>query len=842
MVDDVTWRLVRVALSLVISATLSLSLVPHANVRAAGAVAPMLLVTDSANTADPFGPYLGEILRAEGLPTFGTADVSTLSPTMLSTSGIVILGPTTGLSANQVTMLTNFVQGGGHLIAMRPPAALASPFGVTLAGGTTTEPFMKIVGSGLGAGFNTTPLQVHPVADNYTLSGATAVATLNSSFTAATPYAAVTTKSLGQGQAMLWAYDLAQSVVYTRQSNPAQVGEHDGATGYRTTDLFAGYVNLNDVPIPQADEQQRLLAKAIETMNAAPIPHLWYFPQNAGSVLVLTGDAHANPPSFFTNELSSIQKYGGHITFYLSHAPVPGASDVAAWEQAGNGVGIHPYADPSLPSSPGCGTTDGNQIGAGITYDSGWFQSQFGRSPSPTVRIQYFAWQCWSDVAALEASAGIQMDTDVYAWGSWLKKPDNSWAHGYINGSGLPMQMVDATGNLIPVYQQATALIDEQLIATVASNQENLTGAQAANVSKVLLDASLSGGNYAAVTAQFQVDYFAYNNVTTWAEQTMAYAQSKGVPIWSADDWLRFTKARAGTAFGTPTWDGQHMTFTMTVPSGPDAMPLMLPLISEGGRLTSLTVDGSSVPFQTRVVKGMQSAVASVPAGSHTVVATYVATTPIVSAVTPATGPTAGGTTVTISGAHIDPLATVTFDGMSATVTSVASDGTSLTTVSPAHAGGAVDVVVTNPGNRSASVHNAFTYLPPPIITAVSPPSGATIGGTRVTISGTGFQSGAAVTFGAASATNIVVSPDGTTMTLTVPPNSAGVVNIAVTNPDGQHGALLAAYTYGVVNPLPNPQQPGPPANGSAPAPLPRPGPTGVPSGGAKPAPLPASR
>ena len=322
----------------------------------------------------------------------------------------------------------------------------------------------------------------------------------------------------------------------------------------------------------------------------------------------------------------------------------------------------------------------------------------------------------------------------------------------------------------------------------------------------------------------------------------MSYAQSKGVPIWSADDWLRFTKARAGTAFGTPTWDGQHMTFTMTVPSGPDAMPLMLPLLSEGGRLTSLTVDGSSASFQTRAVKGSASAVVSVSAGSHTIVANYVATTPIVSAVAPATGPTAGGTTVTITGMHIDPLATVTFDGMSVTVISVASDGSSLTTVSPVHAAGVVDVVVTNPGNRSASVHNAFTYLPPPIITAISPPSGATDGGARVTISGTGFQAGATVMFGAASATNVVVALDGTTMTLTVPRNSVGTVDVAMANPDGQRGTLPAAYTYGVVNPLPKPQQPGPPANSSVPAPLPRPGPTSVPSGGAKPAPLPASR
>ena len=122
----------------------------------------------------------------------------------------------------------------------------------------------------------------------------------------------------------------------------------------------------------------------------------------------------------------------------------------------------------------------------------------------------------------------------------------------------------------------------------------------------------------------------------------MSYAKSKGVPIWSADDWLRFTKARAGTAFGTPTWDGQHLTFTMTVPSGPDAMPLMVPTVATGS-LTGITLDGSAATSQTRTVKGADSAVVEVPAGTHTIVATYNGT--ILPTSTPTS--TASGTTTT---------------------------------------------------------------------------------------------------------------------------------------------------------------------------------------------------
>jgi hypothetical protein len=628
--------------------------------RVSGATAPsVLLVTDSTNSTDPFGSYLGEILRAEGIMAFTTADVSTVTPSSLSSYTTVLLGPISSASGGLVNTLTTWVQGGGRLIAMHPPTSLASLFGVTSVGSTTNNGYMAITGGGLGGSFNTTPLQIHTPADNYTLNGATAVAKLYSSATSATPYPSVTLMTVGQGQVMLWAYDLAQSVVYTRQGNPTnpQITNSDG--GYRDTDLYTNYVDLNNLPIPQADEQQRLLAKAILTLNPAPMPHLWYFPQNAGTILVLTGDAHGQPTSpYFTQELTSIQKYGGHITFYLSQASAPTASDVASWKQAGHSVGIHPYANPTPPTGANCGTTDGSGINASMTSYQSWFQSQFGTAPSPTVRIHQVAWQCWTDAATFEVNHGIGLDTDAYTWGSWLKKSDGTWAHGFTSGSGLPMQMMDATGHLIPVFQQSAPLVDEQLVAGIPSGQENLSGAQAAAVSQQMIDGSLTGGNYAALMTQFHVDYYGGADATAFAEGTMSYAQSKGVPIWNADEWLRFTKARAGTTFGASTWDGTTLTFTMTVPSGPDAMPLMLPASAVRG-LTSVTVDGSSASLQSRTVKGSKSSIVMVSAGTHTITANYTGpvsdtTAPTVSLTAPTNGTVVSGSAFTVSASASD--------------------------------------------------------------------------------------------------------------------------------------------------------------------------------------------
>ena len=82
-----------------------------------------------------------------------------------------------------------------------------------------------------------------------------------------------------------------------------------------------------------------------------------------------------------------------------------------------------------------------------------------------------------------------------------------------------------------------------------------------------------------------------------------------------------------------------------------------------------------------------------------------------------------------------------------------------------------------------------------PTVTAVWPVTGPPTGGTAVTITGTGFRAGAAVTFGGTAATSVVVA-NATTITAVTPAHGAGVVDVVVTNDDAQAGALAGAFTY----------------------------------------------
>jgi hypothetical protein len=174
---------------------------------------------------------------------------------------------------------------------------------------------------------------------------------------------------------------------------------------------------------------------------------------------------------------------------------------------------------------------------------------------------------------------------------------------------------------------------------------------------------------------------------------------------------------------------------------------------------------------------------------------TFVAPAPTVSGVSPASGATAGGSAVTLTGHNFASGATVTFGGAAAASVVVVS-ATQITAKTPPHAQGSVNVTVTNPGGQSGTLVGGFTFIAlAPVVTSVSPNTGTTAGGTRVMLTGKNFVSGARVTFGGAAATSVVVA-SATQITASTPPHKPGGVNVTVTNPGGQNGTLASGFTY----------------------------------------------
>ena len=214
----------------------------------------------------------------------------------------------------------------------------------------------------------------------------------------------------------------------------------------------------------------------------------------------------------------------------------------------------------------------------------------------------------------------VALDTSFYTWGPAVTYPDGHQAHGYINGSGLPMKFIDQNGAIVPVYQQVTSVVDEQLLIGGASEQ--MTPQQALVVTQQLIDDSQASG-HSAITTQFHVDYYA--SVQQWTEGTMDYANSLGIPMWTAQRWLNYTTARAATTMTGFAWDpvGGQLAFTVNVPTGSESQNLALPGTFGSFSLSALLIDGSPASPTAQTITGRDTRFVNVAPGPHSIAARY---------------------------------------------------------------------------------------------------------------------------------------------------------------------------------------------------------------------------
>lgn len=173
----------------------------------------------------------------------------------------------------------------------------------------------------------------------------------------------------------------------------------------------------------------------------------------------------------------------------------------------------------------------------------------------------------------------------------------------------------------------------------------------------------------------------------------------------------------------------------------------------------------------------------STPSSAGVNVYTYTwAAAPTVTAISPATGPATGGTSVTITGTNLGGASAVSFGGTPAASYTVVS-ATSITAVAPAGTG-AVDVTVTTPNSQSATSNaDVYNFLSTPTVTGIrtfaNPAGGPTGGGTQVTIDGTSFSTGATVKFGSTAATSVLIN--SLSSITAVAPAGTGTVDVTVT-------------------------------------------------------------
>ena len=482
-------------------------------------------------------------------------------------------------------MLDTWVNGGGNLIAMRPDKQLAGLLGLTDAGEHPRRGYLLVnTGAAPGAGIVGQTIQFHGTADRYTLAAARrprSRATLYSNATTATTNPAVTLRTVGQRrQAAAFTFDLARSIVYTRQGNPAWAGRRARRRRARALGrpvlrrqggrLQPDWVNLAKVAIPQADEQQRLLANLILKMNAdrKPLPRFWYFPRGVKAVVVMavrqsrqlrtsrpasSADEAASPAGCSVADWECIRS-----TVYLYTGALPDDATAKQWEDAGFEVGLHVNTNCS----------DWTPAASPSFYATRWRPSSStypSLAPLATHRTHCIAWSDWATQPKVELANGIRFDTNYYYW-----PPD--WVNntpGFFTGSGMPMRFADTDGTMIDVYQATTQMTDE-------------SGQTYPFTINTLLDRATRHAR--ATTGRSSRTSTPTARPRPRRRPSSAPRRPGASPSSPRSRCSTWLDGRNGSSFQSISWNGSVLTFGVAVGAGANGLQAMVPM--QGGAST----------------------------------------------------------------------------------------------------------------------------------------------------------------------------------------------------------------------------------------------------------------
>jgi uncharacterized protein (TIGR03437 family) len=274
--------------------------------------------------------------------------------------------------------------------------------------------------------------------------------------------------------------------------------------------------------------------------------------------------------------------------------------------------------------------------------------------------------------------------------------------------------------------------------------------------------------------------------------------------------------------------DRRLILISVAPSSGPQAGGTVVTISGEN-IVAGATVKFGNAPATAVNVLSATSIQATTPPGTGTVDVTvtnpsgetatstnafrYLGPAPIVTGMSPASGPAGGGTLVVFTGSGFAPEAKVIWNGVSLPNVTVVNSNTIQVPSPPGSPQSSIRPSIVNPDGQSALSPTMFSYVALVLLT-IAPSSGPQSGGTVVTISGENIVAGATVKFGNAPATAVNVL-SVTSIRATTPPGT-GTVDVTVTNPSGETALLSNGFRY-VATPTISSVDPviGPPAGGT---------------------------
>jgi len=575
----------------------------------------ILLIADDDRRPFNFGPYAAELLRMEGLGRSWRLDPRDIAPDApLNAPGRIVVA-NTPLGAGQARALRASVEEGCLLVAFLPSAELASAFGFLPTYRTTLGGYLRV----LLSGFPGEPMQFHGPLHHLELPPEAEI--LGECWSAASgqhspsPLPGVVRLRVGAGTAVFFLYDLPQSVALTRQGDPRRVclNANEVAPGWRAADMFVDHLVVERAHLPQADLQCHLLRHLLTdpSIQNPPLPWLWYFPDDADTVLLLSSDDDWSTQEQFEALLEGAGRREARITFYLVEETVLTPEQCERLAAEGHTFSIHPNL--TRPVEWTWRET--------VRAHRERFQARFGVPPGCSVRNHAIPWVGWVRGGAWMREMGFRWDSNFFTC-----PPRTRY---YMTGAGLPCPLVDLDGAILDIFEQPAQFSDETTLAAGGFPFSlNLSVEEAITVITEQLRANAEQFHSLLCINTHPVSYATYS-APLW-DAVFAEAQARGIPRMALETWAAFWECRHAVQVGEPRRDEGGWEWEVRAPEESEAgtrhaVSLLLPAFHAGEGLASLQWNAAPAASRRRTVHGREYVSIAVPPGVNRLHAGYAA-------------------------------------------------------------------------------------------------------------------------------------------------------------------------------------------------------------------------
>jgi hypothetical protein len=555
-----------------------------------------------------FSAYVSEIFRTWGLvlhEILPASDAAVLDPAEFP----VVVCPAMTLDAALERRLVAYAERGGTLFAILPEGKLAEVAGVAPIG-ALKEPLRLCVSDAPPVGLAGELIPVTGRAREMARTPDTrALAFLSRPGRYEGESVAVTTRSLGSGRIVAFAFDLPLCVMRLRQGDPSRAerlpsNDPCARPSHLAVDLGPGVPGWT----PYADLLARLLVEWVREALPLPAPLLSHLPGAAAGLLLYSGDEDWAPVAANDSELDVVAAAGARMSLYIIPERTHSTPEDAKRYLERHDLGPHP----DLRALDGCPVSE--RV-AEFERQVRLFESRFGVR-ARSSRNHCTAWAGYLELPESMERLGLRMEGN-YLSGTYLR--DREPAPYAAFGAAMPMRFGREDGRLIDLYQQHTHLSDDVLFGE-AEYSYRLSPRQFSEVSSRIFE---------DISHRFHTPYAVCIHPGNWVkfsrpqgEELLHQAAAHEMPTWSFDQWLAFQEARERWRLHALSWDRQTLRFHAEGPAARPDLGILLPMTYREWRLTGLHLDGAPASWQRISRSKAPVALLPLPAGATSVNAT----------------------------------------------------------------------------------------------------------------------------------------------------------------------------------------------------------------------------